>query len=698
MTLQDRAAADQDGEPDSEQPTGRGAGQDGERGAAEAAGGTGPAAPPARPTAVTVLRGTAVGAAVGAALAAARAMHLLHGWAALALLALLALALPTSRSLSRRILLTGCLAFGWVPLLWWRPLPLGETGRGGLLLGLTGGLLAGWVAGGPAPRQRLRRVLPALRPIDAFPLLAAAATAVRLSAWLRVSSGVKALALLLGGWDNSAHSDMVAMIRAHGATVDALGAGPDGTTWSYANYPQGFHAIVATVVELLTRPAVGTPSAEIAGFVHGIAVVMVGLVAVLAAGICAAPQLRRCPALALPPVALVTAGFTLGPGGDCLRSGHTNFVLAAGLVAATALVAWSMARVVLPLHLAALGGALVGVAHNWALLLTVAAPAALVAVLPLRRRRWTACPAAWGACVAVLVATGFACLQAVRILSTIDTGSLLSLTGSSIEQPIGVVLAVALGAAAACLAAGRAGVRTVALAAVPAVGLLAMAGIAAQQLRTSPRLTYYFWKYASGVELAALVLLALAVAVAVALAGRGAPSRGVAPSGRNLPRGVARVAASLALACAATQVFGYTGPGVTAVGQDQLSPGLALGVQSGRSVAHPPAAASRLLAAAGVQAAHPDVVVVYLALPPRDLRDAANAEQWYRSLTRTWTSGHNRTGLEPARRLTGLTQGAEAATRILRYSSTELVVVGPELVAPLRARLAPELRARVVTW
>lgn len=60
-----------------------------------------------------------------------RLTHVWEGPAAILLLGGLLLAVPTSRELSRRLLLAGCMALGWVPLLWWGSLPLGvSAGRG----------------------------------------------------------------------------------------------------------------------------------------------------------------------------------------------------------------------------------------------------------------------------------------------------------------------------------------------------------------------------------------------------------------------------------------------------------------------------------------------------------------------------------------------------------------------------------------
>src|SRR5690349_1757394 len=95
-------------------------------------------------------------AAIAAALAVVLLRH--EGWLtggpALAVAAVIVLALPTAKALSRRLLLTGCLFFGWLPVLWWWHLSL-VGGRVTTVLALVAAGLAGWVEAGPDRPARL---------------------------------------------------------------------------------------------------------------------------------------------------------------------------------------------------------------------------------------------------------------------------------------------------------------------------------------------------------------------------------------------------------------------------------------------------------------------------------------------------------------------------------------------------------------
>ena len=309
---------------------------------------------------------------------------------------LLALAFPTSSVLARRMLIAGSFAFGAAPLLWLWDLPVGTIWRVTLLMALGAGALTTlvlWSGRGDAGR-RLHRLWPRLRPADALPVLAAGASAWVTSSWLRMATGPDALAVLIPGWDNSAHYDMAAMIRRHGVTVDRLADIPP-EHWKFAEYPQGFHSFVAAVMETIGSPAQSAPGLELVTYVRAQGWVMVLAATMLAAGLAALPWLRRRPMVALPIVAGVVTAFVLGPGGTAFTTGFPNFVVAAALAGCVPLLVVTMPRVVMPLHLAALGALLVGVAQGWLLLLVAAVPAAMALALPVRRRSWAASRAAW---------------------------------------------------------------------------------------------------------------------------------------------------------------------------------------------------------------------------------------------------------------------------------------------------------------
>lgn len=466
-----------------------------------------------------VARSLLVGLGALVTVLAAQRWGALGGWPLLLAGAAASLAIPSSRELARRVAVVGCVALGAAPLLWWFAVPdIGAT-RFGVVVAILVGGLAGWVALGDA-RSRLRRLLPRLRSVDAV-----AAVGVALAAWtlwplLGARDGQAALSAMLAGWDYAAHFDMAEMIRRYGVVISQAPGGP----WQYADYPQGFHAAAATLMEVTVGRVLGSPEAELVGFARATALVCLLALATLVAALVALPALRRRPLAAAPLVALVVLAFTWGPGGGHLiAGGFPNFFVAAALLAAVPLVVIPLGRLSGLAPIATLAGAVVGIAHSWALLLVIVVPAVLIAfAVPPRRRRWPSSGAGWVRVVTVGVATLLGCWGAVQTLGRGEAGASLFLapggfTGASKAE---IVLPVVC-ALAACLAAAyvarrrRTGtprsrsddtLRAGWMAAVPVVGALLITGIAAMQLAAGVGLQYYFWKTATAVQLVCVVL------------------------------------------------------------------------------------------------------------------------------------------------------------------------------------------------
>jgi len=200
-------------------------------------------APVDTPRTVWTSRLVAVLAAVIAAalVVAVRDAGWLSGVPGLAAAAALSLAFPTSRLLARRILIAGAFAFGAAPLLWFWDLPVGDTGRVTVLMAVGVGALSAWVlwSGRGRVRGRAQRLVPRLHRIDLLPGVAAIGAGVATLPWLRVRTGPEALSALLSGWDNSAHYDIVAMIRRFGITTDRLTDIPP-EHWKFTDYPGGY--------------------------------------------------------------------------------------------------------------------------------------------------------------------------------------------------------------------------------------------------------------------------------------------------------------------------------------------------------------------------------------------------------------------------------------------------------------------------
>lgn len=627
------------------------------------------------PTAGALTRATAVAAGLltAAVVAVLRVVGVIEGAWVLGPLVVALLAVPTSRLLARRILLNGAIVVGVVPALWWWDLPLGDLGRAGLLLAALIGGLTAWLlwSGLPAARERARQLVPSWHTVDLLPLGAAAASLWFMQAWLRVSTGSAALAALVPGWDHSAHYGMVHALRLNGVTADAVAA-PAGEHWQFASYPQGYHSLVATVMEAVSSTTVADPGTEVVTYLRAICLTLLLAAVMVAAGLCALPRLRRRPAVALPVVALAVAAFVIGPGAASFAHGFVNFVMAAALTACIPLVVVTMPRIALPVQLAAVGALLVAVAHSWALLLVMALPAALVLLLPLRRSRWRADRRSWLLTGLVLAATGVGLLMALRTLVVYDAGAVLVLPGGVLGPEMGALVAVVLGALGLCLwGATRASTRVTWAATGPVVGLLAAAGVALLQRRAGAEPSYYFWKLVIGVELLAVVVLGIAVARSVRAA---QPGRSRAPALRT-------AVASVVVAAGLSQVFDPAANGSELFGVPSFE------------LPH----AELVLRAAAVRAPAGMRTVRLTADGERAL-DPLNAQQWHLALTGAWTSEANAQAASALIAEGGGRQDLLVAAGILLEDAGTWVIAPPEVAATLRTELPDDQAARVMSW
>lgn len=637
-------------------------------------------------------RRRALVAAAAALVAAAvvvllRLTGVLQGSTAVVVGALLVLAVPTSRSVSRRVVLAAPVILGWLPCLWWLPWGGGTVGRVTVLLAATAAGLAAWTAGARRPARALHDLVPHLRLVDLLPAGAAGVAAVLAQPWLTVRTPGAALGMMSAGWDHSAHYDMVSMIRHHGAVVGNLAGPPDGSRWSYDTYPQGFHAAAAALVELVDGPVAAQPAAELVTYAHVLGLLSVGVAALVVAAVCAVPGAARRPAAVLPLAVLAAATLVLGPGGRVMTDGFPNLVVAIALAACVPTLVLCAARVHVPVVLVALGGAVVGVAQSWALLLVLCAGAVPALVLPARRARWSARPAGWVTAGAVAAATVVGVGHALATLAGTDLDAVLVIDGAGSLVPSAHALPVLLASVAVGLWVLRDArrVRSVALlragllVGVPLAGLGFAAWVGWLQIRSGGTLTYYFWKQLIGLVVVSAVVLAVVVTARAA--------RGVVR-----PVGVAGWAVAVLVAVGATQVFGATLPPVAVAGFGALAPGAASRgdlLQAG--IAAVPSAEVVLgatRAAAGEDGHRPVLLVPFPA--EQGLHPFASA-QWTFALTGTWTAA--------ASALPGLlveTDPVAVATTALASDPTVLVVVHPDVLADVRD--AVDRPEQVIAW
>ena len=627
--------------------------------------------------------GTCVlGAAVFAGVLLLREHGHLTGLACLIVATLAALSLPTSPHLSGRILLTGTAVLGWTQVVWWTPLEIDRVSV--LLAGLVASAAAvvGYRLWGPGPHDW--SVLPRVRWVDTFPCLVFLAGLASVSNAFRHTRPNEVLAHLLPAWDNAGHFWMFTMILRHGATVDALPPPSSGGTWHYSYYPQGFHATVASVAELIWPHPSWNRDDLLATYWPASALVVLAGVTVLTAGLTSLPTMRDRWDVAAPLVGLLAGAYLFGLGQVLVSWGFASFVFSCTLVGCAFFIALQWTSVRQTFVLLALGGAAVGVAHGWILLLTLMVPMALALFLPLSPARWAAPVVRWVAAVAVVAATAFGVWHAVRIVAGNPDHDLLSTPGAILPpSPWGLlVLLVVVCVVTALTRSPRTTSATqdtprrrtrVTLLMLPAAMLVATY-LGVVQVREHGEVGYYFWKYVCGAELALLVLLVAVVATNVNPDGRLVRGRTVGAA--------LLVTATLTIATTAVGLWMGTGSTGSAAAPHRAPP------STWKSLANELARSTQAREATGAS---------MFVVSPGPL-DTMNGTLWYLALGGEWTSSSE----AQAEQLQGVhTTAPELADLVTNWldKNPGSLLVPPDVHALLVTR--PEARPnvdRVDSW
>jgi hypothetical protein len=636
-------------------------------------------------------------AGVTAAVFFLRRTGILEGIPALVFAVLLVLILPLSTLLSRRILLGGAIFLGWMPVLWWVRLP--QVDRVGIVLALVSGALALWLLWAPDVRARARRLVPRVAMVDAMPFVAGGIATWTMWPLFNIPGAERLLQLLSdgAGWDHVAHSAMVLMIRAKGVVEPMMGLSPDGTPWIWSGYPEHPHAAVTSLIELQSGPSVGDIATEIIRYGHGMALMVVLIAVLLAAGVAQLPGLRRRALIAWPVGAMVVAAFLFGLGSLSMSRAWWNWLVACAAVGLAAMLAASSSDELKPLKVFALGGLVVATVHAWVFLGPLAVVAAAVVFLPLRRDRWPRTRGGWAKMIAALVATVAASLAVIPMLSAAGdwtkagginllTANIDILSGKFTRlAPMlltgGMALAVAL-AAFVRNKSRESATKGAGLAAVPAVAFVLMVGVAIYQLAAMGTVSYYFDKVELGASIICVAVLASAVAMNL---GEASEVRG------RLRRSAALLASALAT-LAALHLFGLSG--------------LEYRDRANQLFSSPAPVGERMLRAAELAASRPFNETVYLAAMPADPRAGLN--YYYQiALSLTWTENTkevtevlNAADESDGSIYDGLTVegAAQAALTLLEADAERSVIVAPEVAGPVRELLPAGLRSRVITW
>lgn len=620
------------------------------------------------------------------------ASELLPGLVAVCAAGVLFVLLPTDRSFARRVALNGALLLGWTPLLWWVHFPF-RIDHGALVCAVGAGFATALVVRLDAGRARARVLIPTIRAVDSIPVAAGALALAATQKWAFASSPQRALEALLPGADNYAHFNLFSNLLTSGSTADVAPLPMDGSGWAFDKYPAGFHADVATLVEI-SHPRVPAGPELLVSYTHGVAVIVVLGVVLMTAAMVSLPGLRARPAIAVPVVALTLIAYLYEPGQKVLANGFGNFWLAA--VAASCALVLSVApqRQQSTPQVAAIAGLLILIGHTWAPLLVVAAPAALLILLDrgtdssgrTERRSLLAC-------LSLLILAGLAVLKAVVVLfATVDVGVLVTafggLNGTS-PAPTFVLIVVAL---YVCLAypawvrrfhAEDDGVarrlRTLWLA--PFLGACLGVVLLVAQLLTVGTTSYYFLKYLIGFE---LILAAFAPVVCGTL---------LASVTRPMAKRSGMVAAILAT-LAISQSFGRFPQG---------DPLLLSETDDGTAAIRPPFTRSGM--AAGVLAASAGVERTqtfkreYLPLGTGRAVEAFYPDAWYHAVNASLSYDALSRLAVLRTPVNSVEQAVPVARTLLEADSGVTIVVSPKFVDALRKGIGSDILAeRVIAW
>lgn len=622
-------------------------------------------------------RGILALAVVAGIVVALRTTGLLQGTPALILAAVLLLLLPTVRVLSQRILFNGLILAGLVPLTWWLPERIMGTDHGTLMLAALGGVIAWWIGSAKVPAQRVRLLVPRARWIDSIPFLSALLSALSLGTMLTIRSPLDALSIFTSKWDYQSHFSIYYMIRRHGEVIPTIPQSTAGDVWGFSEYPQGFHALLATMSDLL-RPSYTSVDSELISFMNLQAACSVLTVLIVAAGLCALPAVRRRAAVMTTGIAVAMAAWIYGPGSIPAYEGFANFYLACGMATATVLALLTFQRRVPVIGVAAVGAGLVSICNNWLLLVSLLAVVFGIKLWTVVRQRGSYSRRWWilsSACISVSV-LGTA-LPIIQISPLIEQSQHILEAQGGIAYPdfglalVAIVLALVLGFANRSLA-----VRTRSLqlreerldvsraAAGLFIPIALCIWLAVSQSVQNGAISYYFYKY-----LIALLLLAwpLAVAAAAALIPPAVPAEGPVRK-RSL------TLALCVLAITATQVFGFSVPGLQTIGLPATARPLTEMSNQQARLQSMPAFVPRLL-----QSARQPQPASTVYIPGPGTVDPILAARWQWGMRGMSSSATTHLSFDLVDIVKDYNQAPEIIGRILTQNPTLYAIVDPEL-------------------
>jgi hypothetical protein len=636
-------------------------------------------------------RGIGAGSTAAVVTYGAMSREALPGPAAIIVLVVICVAVPVSPYLSPRLAVGGVLFLGWTPLSWFWAWPAHLDHGAGIVACAVGGLV-GWTCAGVQVSERFKTLRPRVQSADWLPLAAGLAAILALGRWIGSDTPQRALNVLLPGFDNSPHVSMFVLLRQNGAMLGSGDATPDGSAWSFGNYPSGFHAVAATVADLLDndpRPGPG----QVLAYTHAVSIVVVISLMALTAALCSVPVLRRCPLALVPATVFLACAFMVGPGATALADGFAPFWFATSLVGiALLLFAYDPARSTL-LHVAVLGGAGVGVANSWAPLVLLLAPITVPVLWGSMKvssqlgrtalRRWSAL-----GLIALATAVGMG-RPVLMLFVTVSPGDVVEASGG-FSPPAPLPLLFVVGLTVICFWGtgtdrhraqpgplepwGRP------LALVPILGCLAGVALLGAQLATLGTVAYYFFKYVAGLELILVAVLSLVGAVRIAAIRsprmRHAACWGLVPF----------------LVLFAIGLQPTRDPGAVALVSESRAGTSNIGAATERA-----SVAAQVIAAAR-EATRGKELTNLVAVPVKP-QHGFLAQSWLLALTGTWTTDRDRASRVLVRPIKTTDDAVRVIKSILGKSSTGTVLVPPSALNGVRKGLKnPRLEERVHSW
>jgi hypothetical protein len=623
---------------------------------------------------------------------AIRAVGGLTGWHYLVILALMMVLMPVGRNFSQRIILALVFLAGAAPFMWWFTADLTYLDRGTTLFALTAACLVGAFARSAILRLSFRRFLPHIHGVDTLPLAAAAASIWVVQNLLFTKSLESALLVLSRSWDFAPHFNMFHMIRSHGAVIPLLPSAPDGSQWSAASYPQGYHALLATLAEVVAGSEAGEVGQESVLFLRLVAVVTIlGSVLVVAA-LTSLPVFRRSILVTLPFVSIAATAWIVGPGAIPVFGAFPNFALGVALCVAVIVIV-QMRRLLQPLvSTSALVMAVTAVAHGWILLLFLCLPSVLVYVAHVFWHRRELGWRTLGLQLAILTVGTAGVLGAVWQLRKLSADDVLTATGGIAQADAGVAVLCLIANAFVALAfysrrqVGQAEDRRGTLTslhvlATPLFAAVLLIALAVFQLTSPSGITYYFHKSFLAVELVAIICTVIGAAELWS-------SRFVFHSQRK-----SFLAASLLTSLGATHFFGLPFTGLGERGLKPTAHGSVGVLQQAKALSETrPRLVQKMARIAKLDSQRPFIYVGF-----DDGFDPQLAAQWSLGLQGGWTES-----MQPAISMVkplyaGPSHVPESIDAILRSMPDVDVVVDPELVPELRS-WRPQYASRIITY